>query len=69
MHGTDMGLLRVYGKIRSQEQELLSYSGSRGNTWNGVQLTIQTSSQFQVRAGAADKRHVVSFTYYDLNIR
>lgn len=48
MHGTDMGSLRVYAKVGSMEQIVWQHSGNTGDTWEPIQIRIETTAQFQV---------------------
>lgn len=48
MHGTQMGSLKVYGKVGSMEQVMWQRSADTGDTWDGTQINIETTAQFQV---------------------
>ena len=48
MHGKDMGTLKVYRKVGSMDQVLWEDSSDRGDTWNAMQINVETSAQFQV---------------------
>ena len=55
MHGSQMGTLRVYGKLGSNEQVVWEHNTNTGDTWDGMQINIQTTAQFQVRRAIFDK--------------
>ena len=48
MHGSQMGTLRVYGKLGSSEQVVWEHNTDTGDTWDGMQVNIRTTAQFQV---------------------
>lgn len=48
MHGRDMGTLNVYGKVGPMEQVMWEHNTDRGDTWEGMQINVETSAQFQV---------------------
>ena len=43
-----MGSLRVYGKLGSNEQVVWEHKTNTGDTWDGMQINIRTTAQFQV---------------------
>ena len=43
-----MGTLRVVGKLGSSEQVVWQHNTNTGDTWEGIQINIQTTAQFQV---------------------
>ena len=47
MHGSQMGTLRVYGKLGSSEQVVWEHNTNTGDTWDGMQINIRTTAQFQ----------------------
>lgn len=48
MHGRDMGTLNVYGKVGPMEQVMWEHNTDRGDTWESMQINVETSAQFQV---------------------
>lgn len=48
MHGSQMGTLRVYGKLGSSEQVVWEHNTNTGDTWDGMQINIRTTAQFQI---------------------
>jgi len=50
-----MGTLRVYGKLGSNEQVVWEHNTNTGDTWDGMQINIRTTAQFQVRRAIFDK--------------
>ncbi|KAL9975855.1 hypothetical protein ACROYT_G013067, partial [Oculina patagonica] len=48
MHGSQMGSLKVYGKVGSAEQVMWQHNADTGDTWDGTQINIETVAQFQV---------------------